>query len=927
MMADQWTRFFSVTNPRRHTKGFTVYKVTSTVYPRNCPEAKTEVVVWKRFKEFQKLYKELKSRHEKLYLKDEFPPFSKPCLFGRFEMDVIEDRRLAAQTLLDFVAKYPPLFTSQSCVKFFELSQNETLSGEIQSCSHENQLPLPSPLVPSALRESDNALSRSSSRSTLTDSDSVNSIIGSPSMDESSRARSDSGHDHSLPIMTPHQDEQSQVSLDNTREPQLIQIVEGTNSLILGRCASINEAPKAEVPHLESGQGECSESQSCPETSLSCKLTSQEPKDAEIEARQNETSSELLMMDYITHAGYHISQAVQHESNSNFELAFSSYKAAISCLLNGVEDDSSDEMKSLVQRKTSQYLIRAEQIYHTHLDRSHNTTRTIPETTDIPQIQETDASKNFKSLEAPVGDLKLYKVLGVVSSVILALNVSNNTPYIIKVLHKSSFPVDRRTKSSVPRNVPFMCRLHNFMENERAVFLILEQARGGCLWDHITPYFEARHNPESSRHDFAYFLNGCAAENTQENRCSAVLHGEKLPEKPVSDKLCDQHLGIALNQATNGLITTEDGNMEPINHGVIPDVIIQEMASCSEDTILDQSHDAPDVLQTKYSTPIPVETTVSSETSDILKNSQNLLNSVNSTLSKSEEATKALLHSTILTLDNTFSDSDRERNQVSCHKSKIDVEHSSLRNSSPKLTSNRRIPSSSRENNRSASRERRPSTSRHSRSRIRFSCDDMFEGRARALSKSLDREALHRVDSGVEQGTCQGLPTDTVRLWAAQLILALDALHHWGVIIGDLRPDNLLLGEGLNLVLTYQCEWVCVDRVVHPEAVEQLYAAPEMSSIQAKTTAADWWSYGAILFCLLSGETLHSCHPGGFHSYSTLHIPNSVCEEGANLLRQLLQFDAQKRLGVGPHGIARLRSHPFFKDIEWNKVLLMSAAL
>lgn len=55
-------------------------------------------------------------------------------------------------------------------------------------------------------------------------------------------------------------------------------------------------------------------------------------------------------------------------------------------------------------------------------------------------------------------------------------------------------------------------------------------------------------------------------------------------------------------------------------------------------------------------------------------------------------------------------------------------------------------------------------------------------------------------------------------------------------------------------MLTYQCEWVCVDRVVHPEAVEQLYAAPEMSSIQAKTTAADWWSYGAILFGLLSGE-------------------------------------------------------------------------
>ena len=60
----------------------------------------------------------------------------------------------------------------------------------------------------------------------------------------------------------------------------------------------------------------------------------------------------------------------------------------------------------------------------------------------------------------------------------------------------------------------------------------------------------------------------------------------------------------------------------------------------------------------------------------------------------------------------------------------------------------------------------------------------MFEGRARALSRSLDREALLRVDPRVDKSTCPGLPIDTVRVWAAQLILALDALHRWGVIIG-----------------------------------------------------------------------------------------------------------------------------------------------
>lgn len=74
----------------------------------------------------------------------------------------------------------------------------------------------------------------------------------------------------------------------------------------------------------------------------------------------------------------------------------------------------------------------------------------------------------------------------------------------------------------------------------------------------------------------------------------------------------------------------------------------------------------------------------------------------------------------------------------------------------------------------------------------------------------------------------------------------------------DLRPDNLLLGKGFNLVLTYQCQWVCVDRVINSVAIEQMYAAPEICSFhQVITAAVDWWSYGVILFELLSGEVTH----------------------------------------------------------------------
>jgi serine/threonine protein kinase len=45
-----------------------------------------------------------------------------------------------------------------------------------------------------------------------------------------------------------------------------------------------------------------------------------------------------------------------------------------------------------------------------------------------------------------------------------------------------------------------------------------------------------------------------------------------------------------------------------------------------------------------------------------------------------------------------------------------------------------------------------------------------------------------------------------------------------------------------------------VDCEVSAEAVERLYAAPEVNGIFPLTPAADWWSFGALTFELLTGK-------------------------------------------------------------------------
>ncbi|CAG7725068.1 unnamed protein product, partial [Allacma fusca] len=117
-----WVRTFEVTSPTRHKKGFTVYKVISKVFPRTFPEGVTTLVAWKRYNDFKKLYKELQTIHKDLHLSGEFPKFPKarPFGFGRFDYEIVEERKKSAYALLEFAATHSQLFTSKVFVQFFE---------------------------------------------------------------------------------------------------------------------------------------------------------------------------------------------------------------------------------------------------------------------------------------------------------------------------------------------------------------------------------------------------------------------------------------------------------------------------------------------------------------------------------------------------------------------------------------------------------------------------------------------------------------------------------------------------------------------------------------------------------------------------------------------------------------------------------------
>ncbi|XP_059530146.1 ribosomal protein S6 kinase delta-1 isoform X7 [Myotis daubentonii] len=132
-------RFYTVTEPQRHPRGYTVYKVTARVISRRNPEDVQEIIVWKRYSDFKKLHKELWQIHKNLFRHSElFPPFAKGKVFGRFDETVIEERRQCAEDLLQFSANIPALYNSKQLEDFFKggiITDGSELIGPVEAYS------------------------------------------------------------------------------------------------------------------------------------------------------------------------------------------------------------------------------------------------------------------------------------------------------------------------------------------------------------------------------------------------------------------------------------------------------------------------------------------------------------------------------------------------------------------------------------------------------------------------------------------------------------------------------------------------------------------------------------------------------------------------------------------------------------------------
>lgn len=97
---------------------------------------------------------------------------------------------------------------------------------------------------------------------------------------------------------------------------------------------------------------------------------------------------------------------------------------------------------------------------------------------------------------------------------------------------------------------------------------------------------------------------------------------------------------------------------------------------------------------------------------------------------------------------------------------------------------------------------------------------------------------------------------EDVKFYLAELALALDHLHSLGIIYRDLKPENILLDSGGHINLT---DFGLSKEAVNEEKTFSFcgtveYMAPEIISRKGHTSAVDWWSFGVLMFEMLTGS-------------------------------------------------------------------------
>jgi len=152
----------------------------------------------------------------------------------------------------------------------------------------------------------------------------------------------------------------------------------------------------------------------------------------------------------------------------------------------------------------------------------------------------------------------------------------------------------------------------------------------------------------------------------------------------------------------------------------------------------------------------------------------------------------------------------------------------------------------------------------------------------------------------------------------------LELLQTKNIIYRDLRPENILLDhKGFLRLIDFGFAKVCEGKTYTVCGTPE-YMAPEIFLNQGHGLGVDWWSFGCFLYELLVGVTPFFSNDPILIFKKVLNgaikFPTNFPASAKSLIKHCLEKDVSKRYGCLSRGVADIKGHRFFKDLDWNSL-------
>ena len=166
---------------------------------------------------------------------------------------------------------------------------------------------------------------------------------------------------------------------------------------------------------------------------------------------------------------------------------------------------------------------------------------------------------------------------------------------------------------------------------------------------------------------------------------------------------------------------------------------------------------------------------------------------------------------------------------------------------------------------------------------------------------------------------------DKAQFYAGQIIFVLDYLHSKNIIYRSLKPESILINTNGYIKLSdFRLSKVIEDRT-YTMCGTPGYLAPEIILNKGYGLSVDWWAFGILLYEMI-------CGVDPFADEDTMKIYENILkgkilfssdfdESSRSLIKHLLEPDLSKRYGNLKNGVNDIKNHPFFRSMNWDKLL------